>query len=1201
MSKIQLSEIIKLNRNFQNSINIQLDLNRHDKILNYIPTKSSLSILNRYIDNFYNNTKEKSTLLIGPYGKGKSHLLLVLLGILSLPYEKKSNDILRQLIKNISEIDNELADKINSLREQKSRYLPVIISNSYVDLNQSFLIALINSLKSNGLSQLIPDTFYGEAIKTINRWKEEYPDTYKKLTECLEEKHVTCDQLIFNLKNFDKKSYEKFTEIYPQLTSGSIFNPLLNMDIISVYKTVSETLKRDSGYDGIIIIFDEFSKFIEGHQAETISYDMKIVQDMCELANSSTKEPIHIVFVAHKSIKEYGAALSHEIINSFMGVKGRLTEILFISSVRNTYELIRYAIQKDEQKVNDLIESNNLYRESADKIYEFLNFKSLFTKVDYDNIVVRGCFPLSPLSSYMLLNISEKVAQNERTLFTFISKNEPNSLARFINNNQDPDKCIMSADWIYDYFKMLFKEELTNPLIHNEWLKAEYAISQVKSDNEIKLIKILALINILNRPNECMANDSTLGYASTLTLGQYTEAKEKLIEKNLIAYRKRNNSYVFKNNVGVDIEKEIRRVQLERKDSISRCDILLDIAENKYTYPKVYNQTYKITRYYRFLFMECDVFLKLPKVEYLFEEKFSDGKIIKVFCNTEEDFVCIKEKYLNLRDNRIIIMAAKAPKHLDEKIGRLLAVRSLKGDEDFLSNNKVLAEELEIYDEDICYEINSKIDSVFNCNNNSCQILCLEKVYEKLTEIDYNRLLGTVFENYYRSAPVINNEMINRRLLSNTTKRARRIIIENLLSGVAMDYSGTSQEATIFRSVFLHTGIWENKAINGLSLEWKGVFEEIDTYIDLCGGSRQPFSIIYEKLQGKRYGMRLGVIAFYLVYKIKQMQDSPIIYFKNQEVELNADLFDNIDAEPQEYSLFIEEASIQKEHYLNEIEKIFFDYQIFSNGNDSRLYKIVKSIERWYRSLPQFAMVFKTDIAMKYDKKIVQQINQFRKLFQQRDMNPHETLFEKIPKIFECGEDYSQCLYEIKNIKGILDGYIKRAKECAITVAKIKFGINTDTDLRQGLYEWRLKQSKIADTYLYSNKVSSFMNYLNSLNTYDELDIVNRLSQIVLDIYIEDWNDESLEKFSNSIKTLKEEIERLSCESIDETGQKTISFVTSNGNTITRRYDNANLEDSDCYYFKNDLIGILEEYNTSLEIGQKVSVIVEVLEKLLKS
>ena len=49
-------------------------------------------------------------------------------------------------------------------------------------------------------------------------------------------------------------------------------------------------------------------------------------------------------------------------------------------------------------------------------------FSSMFKFSDYQQIVVKGAFPMLPITAYALLNISEKVAQNERSIFTFFGK-----------------------------------------------------------------------------------------------------------------------------------------------------------------------------------------------------------------------------------------------------------------------------------------------------------------------------------------------------------------------------------------------------------------------------------------------------------------------------------------------------------------------------------------------------------------------------------------------------------------------------------------------------------------------------------------------------------------------------------------------------------------------------------------------------------
>ena len=100
----RLGEYILVNDNFKNAINIYLNLNKTDKILSYIPTKSSVAILDDYI-NAVNSNREQATILIGPYGKGKSHLLLVLLAILTLERNAGNDEIIGQLLNKVNNVD----------------------------------------------------------------------------------------------------------------------------------------------------------------------------------------------------------------------------------------------------------------------------------------------------------------------------------------------------------------------------------------------------------------------------------------------------------------------------------------------------------------------------------------------------------------------------------------------------------------------------------------------------------------------------------------------------------------------------------------------------------------------------------------------------------------------------------------------------------------------------------------------------------------------------------------------------------------------------------------------------------------------------------------------------------------------------------------------------------------------------------------
>ena len=71
ITAMTLKNIISFNKEFRSGINLYLSLNSIKKIETYIPTNSSLRILDEYVRAVLKN-KEQATLLIGPYGKGKS-------------------------------------------------------------------------------------------------------------------------------------------------------------------------------------------------------------------------------------------------------------------------------------------------------------------------------------------------------------------------------------------------------------------------------------------------------------------------------------------------------------------------------------------------------------------------------------------------------------------------------------------------------------------------------------------------------------------------------------------------------------------------------------------------------------------------------------------------------------------------------------------------------------------------------------------------------------------------------------------------------------------------------------------------------------------------------------------------------------------------------------------------------------------------
>ena len=234
---MRYDDLIEVNQGFQASVNLEYDLNKTGKVRSYIPTEQSVKVLGAFLRSYYYNTESqnRATVLIGPYGRGKSHLLLVLSALTSLDLrahnakeKKKAREIQLELCDKISKVDAEVGALAKAIVESEIRTLPVIINSNSTDINQSFLVAINDALVQAGLQQLLPSTYFDSAISVIDKWEANFPDAFSKLKKELKRSKVTVDELRIGLKQFNQRSYHLFRKCYPKVAAGTEFNPLTN-------------------------------------------------------------------------------------------------------------------------------------------------------------------------------------------------------------------------------------------------------------------------------------------------------------------------------------------------------------------------------------------------------------------------------------------------------------------------------------------------------------------------------------------------------------------------------------------------------------------------------------------------------------------------------------------------------------------------------------------------------------------------------------------------------------------------------------------------------------------------------------------------------------------------------------------------------------------------------------------------------------
>ena len=275
-----MNQMISVASGFQFSVNIGYDLNNDDKLRNFIPTRSALELLEDILSSTAPSSTNRARVLIGAYGKGKSHIVLTILAMLL----KKDLSLFEKLMPKVQE-NPRLLQLVQNYYESNNRILPVVITGSSTSLTQAFTLSLQHTLSEFGLLDSMPETNYKAAASVIARWEAEFQETYQKFAKQIDE---PVNVFVEKLSNYDITAYETFERIYPTLTAGSVFNPFLGFDVVELYESVAKSLKP-KGYTGIYVIYDEFSKFLEANIVSASVSDTKMLQGFCREVRSERR------------------------------------------------------------------------------------------------------------------------------------------------------------------------------------------------------------------------------------------------------------------------------------------------------------------------------------------------------------------------------------------------------------------------------------------------------------------------------------------------------------------------------------------------------------------------------------------------------------------------------------------------------------------------------------------------------------------------------------------------------------------------------------------------------------------------------------------------------------------------------------------------------------------------------------------------
>jgi hypothetical protein len=1071
---------------FKTSVNIRFDVGKDEFINRYIPTPSHTEVLKGLLDGFVKDSN-RSHIIVGAYGTGKSLLATVISSIVS---KNASLTGVEKLINKFTHFDDYISDQIRSASSLDKKYLPVLLTGNEGRFRQAILSNIIKTLKTENIKVMLPGVSE-KVIESISKWKEAYPDTYNDFIRLLQTKGKNIKNWTEEIKYQNEDEIKFFDEIYPTLTSGATFEVGYNESFLTQMEYITEVLNKNNL--GLIIVHDEFGRFLQGLNSSSLNETMQDIQDLAELTDR--EKSLHLMLITHKSLRQYFRGMHEDIAREFQRIEKRFRQYNIISDQATFLKIAEVILTENLLEKPEI--SPEKYKNTIDNLKSYPLFPSL-NPTEREQIIVKSMYPLHPVSLFILPKLSSVFGQNERTLFTFLESEETGGLINHITKTDSYYK----AYQLFDYFFSDASENDVDSEVSKNLLSYKKAIARipdtlVNKKLAFSLIKFISIWNLCGLQKEQKLSTEFLLFAMQIDKIELDTIITILSNQKVIRFNRLGEYWEIHSGSTVDIQAKISQRKSEYiPDHGEVLKVLLKNLPRKYYFPERYNDEKDMTRF--------------AKVELLLESDFNKFNAIKVK-NTESDLVIyyvIPENKSNSEIIQDLLKLSKSERDIfavhpeslssiKQEIYESNIIESLLTDKEMLAEDKGIKEELTL----LLKEVNHVIEKYLTVLSSFDVklIWVTSKVEKQITSIiQLSELLTNKCNLLYGDTPRIINDSFNRRNSSAQQIGGAKVLIDSIIktpNETQFGIEGNGPAYAIYASLFKNNLNFD-KNVNNLdyrNIEYapyrllrKKLIELLD---EQPKGSLSDIIDIFTKTP---FGIRKPVVPILLVSMLRDRWNEFLLYRNEIFVPgLNGNkLYEILEEEgPENYDYVYEKIDEEYIQFFNSVENHFYGYieDRLEGQNNSRLIQICGTLVKWLRSLPRFTQISDS---------VIKDFAVLRDMIRRTEVKPQKSITE-IYKLYN-----NDNLINLLRIKEYAERFIFDVKH---TLELFILESSHNSSIEQ-LNEWALSQHE------YLKKNNELVKAIISTGECD--DWLTIFVENFSGVRVEDWSDITKEKFT---------------------------------------------------------------------------------------
>ena len=817
----------------------------------YILSTSSIQALRRI---FVTNTSN-SIAVTGPFGSGKSSLLIFLEALLNKGKESKV------CIDKLAEKDTEIYSEYQKfVGNKKKGFFSIKVVGEHISFKKAFNATLLE---------------------------------YKELKE---------------------------THKFIKVNEEASFTLLLKQ----LHKEIEKL-----GYTGILFLIDELGKIIEYASEKYLDSDIHALQDLAEYVNN--KNNTRLIVALHKSFKDYVQNTSYLSFTEWDKIQGRFDSIIFQDDFYELMHIFEEAITIEShsqlQKVNDKISSIfTTYKKHAQNKH-----------IPVDALSLEKLAPLHPFSSLALFHIFSKYFQNQRSVFSFLSAQEPYSFQSFINK-ETTEETLYTLDMLFDYINYLSNAYAVNMVDKESWkLANEYLDSaNILTSVQQQIIKSIALISAFGLEHLIQLDKETLEL--TLVDSQSVPEEIKNLEsRGLILYKRVTNSFALIEETTVNIDEELTGI-IKNHAKINYKEEINKVIENDRILAKRFAIDTGTAKFFSKEFVDIDI------------DKTHSSKFKLIYVSSdvpENNIIKVSEKNKNS-----VYISLPLSNHIKSLIDQSFAINTLLEKKEILSNQR----------------ISKLLYGMLNANKNEIdKVLDIkETIYFQGKVVLYSfeklqQMISSILKDSYKKMPIIINDLVNPIQRESSVPNGMKKLFEHMInneSDVNLGIEKLPAHMAIYLSVIKRSGLHKEKSGKWLfsvptEENFASVWKELLKHTK--SGKSITVNSMVEKICKAPYGLNEDAAKF-VVFLFLIINESKIHFFRDKTYQFDFDIDQIMDVwkNSKLYTIRWYELTKDEEAIFSKYIQVFDKHFETTDYSKKNIKNVFQKLYKKFNTLPKY-------------------------------------------------------------------------------------------------------------------------------------------------------------------------------------------------------------------------------------------------------